>query len=679
MPKRGSTRRGGGGRGNHKGRIGGGTFNKKKTRGNKRKSPRSYSTQYGELMDDDNVYIPTSMTELASNMGRRKYEQRHLFEEIAYTESHHDDLMLRKLRDRPVEFVKAKEVYDPNIILYKLAKQNRMNEELDVGVQSISLEDSEEDDEQEQPRKTLDEIVKEVQDFSETSESGEDWDEEELNNVISEKLDQFEKAINDMPEEEEVGGDEVLEEEAVPEEESEEEPEEQAEAEPVDELDDKIIEEHQEVTISNTTIEPLDIIIDLPSTKVESFNAKSLILKQRTSSPLEEEPEPEKEEEPEYGFLEEDYEFDVSKIEVSNVRFGLNNQYHLKCLDLTGLNDEFLWIDENEVIDYALSNGVKEHRLKKFLSFITKGMVDEPESESEPEVYISDTDSEEEEDDDEEEMDPDQDDYDYDLDENLEDLIAYSKASTQGLIPFEDRDFSRNTPAKYRRTFDDLDIDEELQESLSRQLQTFKANKKKKKHERDDQRLEEAILRNDMLIKYPVSITIRQIKSEFEQLLKDESRESMSFPTLDTHGHKTIQKLADCYHMSVLKAGKQGVRKYLKIVKNKGTFKNYPNYDLIDKILRGRPIFHRIDKKPQYAKKGEKKNPHKSRGGSSQTRFKEGDIVGAEAPEIGESNLGRQMLQKLGWVQGQGLGVDGNKGINQPIVAKVKITKTGIK
>lgn len=33
------------------------------------------------------------------------------------------------------------------------------------------------------------------------------------------------------------------------------------------------------------------------------------------------------------------------------------------------------------------------------------------------------------------------------------------------------------------------------------------------------------------------------------------------------------------------------------------------------------------------------------------------------------------MLEKLGWIQGQGLGVDGNKGINEPILAKVKTSK----
>ena len=66
-----------------------------------------------------------------------------MFEEIEYTESHQEDLMLRQLRNRPVEFVKAKEVYDPNVILYKLAKLNNKDDGIDIAVQSISLDDSE--------------------------------------------------------------------------------------------------------------------------------------------------------------------------------------------------------------------------------------------------------------------------------------------------------------------------------------------------------------------------------------------------------------------------------------------------------------------------------------------------------------------------------------------------------
>ncbi|KAL6454465.1 SQS1 Protein SQS1 [Candida maltosa Xu316] len=569
------------------------------------------------------------MSELASTIGRR-----------------------RKLRNRPVEFVKAKEVYDPNVILYKLAKQNQ-DEDIDIGVQSISLEDSDDEEEEVENRQTVDDVIKEIQEMPDSEDEGE-WDEEELDNEITSKFAALENAMNEISEEtddEDESEEEYDAEDDEPEDEVEEEQEEK-------------VEEEEEVVEEEQDIQPLDIIIDLPSTKVESHKPKPKPQKQEEQSIPEE---------PEYGFSEEDYEFDVSKIEVTNVRFGISNQYYIKCHELTNSLD-FEWFDEQEIIEYVLDNGVKEHRLNKFLSFITNGMIDHSESEPEPEIYISEDDEEDDDESDEnEEFDSEQDDY--ESDDNLDDLIAYSKTSTQGLIPFEDRDFSRNTPAKKRSNFRDLDIDEDLQDSLTRQLQNYRANKKQKKQDWEQQRLEESILRNDMLIKYPESLHIKDIKKEFDLLLKDETRQSMSFPTLDTHAHKTIKKMADCYHMTVHKSGKQGVRKYLKIVKNKGTFKYFPNYEGIERIMRGRPIFHRIDRKVSH----DKKLKNSTRGSTSKARLKEGDIVGAEAPEIGESNLGRQMLEKLGWIQGQGLGVDGNKGINEPIVAKVKMSKTGIK
>ena len=710
MPKRGNRRRRGGtggggggrgGRGGSRGRGGGrrtpsgANRGRHPLRGNKNRSPRTI-TQYGDLMDDDNIFIPKTMSEVASNMGRRKYGG--MFEEIEYTESHQEDLMLRQLRNRPVEFVKAKEVYDPNVILYKLAKLNNKDDGIDIAVQSISLDDSENESSNNKVGISLfseesEEIEESGDEYEDEDDDEEDWDEEELDNEIATKLEALEEAMNNVSSDSELeqSVDDVIEEEEDQVESDIPEPDlSEAVDEPLQEIDESESRNQVKSEVGTNTntqdIETLDIIIDLPSNKVELHLSHSLPQKSKTPSSPDDDNDDNNnnstpESEPEYGYLEEDYEFDVSKIEVSNVRFGIENQYHIKCMELTGLIDEYIWIDENDVIEYVLDNGVKEHRLNKFLSFITKGMIDEQEPEPEPEVYISDSNSEEEEEE-EDDYNSEQDDYPYDLDDNLEDLIAYSKTSTQGLIPFEDRDFSNNIPSKKRQTFDHLDFDDdgELQDSLIRQLNNYKANKKLKKHKWEQQKLEESILHHDMLIKYPVSLHIKDIKSEFDQLLKDESRQSMSFPTLDTHGHKTIKNLADCYHMSVIKSGKQGIRKYLKIVKNKATFKYYPNYERINRILRGRPIFHRIDQKPQH-KKGEKSKSKSSRGdaSSSRARFKEGDIVGAEAPEIGSSNLGRQMLEKLGWIQGQGLGVDGNKGINEPILAKVKTSKTGIK
>ena len=303
------------------------------------------------------------------------------------------------------------------------------------------------------------EIEESGDEYEDEQDDEDDWDEEELHNEIATKLEALEEAMNNVSSDSELeqSVDDVIEEEEDQVESDIPEPDlSEAVDEPLQEIDESESRNQVKSEVGTNTntqdIETLDIIIDLPSNKVELHLSHSLPQKFKTpSSPDHDDHDNNNnstpESEPEYGYLEEDYEFDVSKIEVSNVRFGIENQYHIKCMELTGLIDEYIWIDENDVIEYVLDNGVKEHRLNKFLSFITKGMIDEQEPEPEPEVYISDSNSEEEEEE-EDDYNSEQDDYPYDLDDNLEDLIAYSKTSTQGLIPFEDRDFSNNIPAK---------------------------------------------------------------------------------------------------------------------------------------------------------------------------------------------------------------------------------------
>lgn len=57
---------------------------------------------------------------------------------------------------------------------------------------------------------------------------------------------------------------------------------------------------------------------------------------------------------------------------------------------------------------------------------------------------------------------------------------------------------------------------------------------------------------------------------------------------------------------------------------------------------------------------------------------REGDIVGASAPEIGVENRGRRMLEKMGYVAGMSLGLEGREGIVKPVEAVVKISKAGL-
>lgn len=65
-------------------------------------------------------------------------------------------------------------------------------------------------------------------------------------------------------------------------------------------------------------------------------------------------------------------------------------------------------------------------------------------------------------------------------------------------------------------------------------------------------------------------------------------------------------------------------------------------------------------------------------GGFGAASYRDGDIVGASAPELGAENRGRAMLEKMGWSAGTALGALDNKGILQPVSHVVKTTKAGL-
>lgn len=65
-------------------------------------------------------------------------------------------------------------------------------------------------------------------------------------------------------------------------------------------------------------------------------------------------------------------------------------------------------------------------------------------------------------------------------------------------------------------------------------------------------------------------------------------------------------------------------------------------------------------------------------GGFGAASYRDGDVVGASAPELGVGNKGRAMLEKMGWSAGTALGALDNKGILQPVSHVVKTTKAGL-
>ena len=59
--------------------------------------------------------------------------------------------------------------------------------------------------------------------------------------------------------------------------------------------------------------------------------------------------------------------------------------------------------------------------------------------------------------------------------------------------------------------------------------------------------------------------------------------------------------------------------------------------------------------------------------------YRDGEVVGAAAPEIGQENRGRTMLERMGWSTGTALGaLNNSRGLVQPVVQVVKTSRSGL-
>lgn len=266
--------------------------------------------------------------------------------------------------------------------------------------------------------------------------------------------------------------------------------------------------------------------------------------------------------------------------------------------------------------------------------------------------------------------------------EGLEEILHFARQQQQNRNSFEfpqTQTLRKKGSGRKQRLELGSELELELRESLMEQFQYQKQSRKDKKAKKKQKAIELANTQHDLKVKYEYSMHIQDMKQELELLLHDASRESVSFPPLDGHGNKTVSKLAGHYNMKCSKCGGNGLKMFMKISKTKKTFRYIPAYDQIGYIMRQRPIFKRTDVAPRTKEEQIQSGDLKSRGPKSNAFVKEGDIVGGKAPEIDVNNIGRQLLEKLGWLRGEGLGAHGNKGISEPLTATVKRSKLGLK
>lgn len=165
--------------------------------------------------------------------------------------------------------------------------------------------------------------------------------------------------------------------------------------------------------------------------------------------------------------------------------------------------------------------------------------------------------------------------------------------------------------------------------------------------------------------------------------------EELPMPAMDKAVRRAVHVLTQAYGLKSASQG-SGKRRHIILYKTKHAAQ-LPDADYLEETLfRARRSLgfnskYRDNLLPDSARQklGRSGRPMKSGrdgggGGGAGGRLRDGDLVGADAPEIHVSNKGRQMLEKLGWLHGSGLGAVGKEGINLPLFATIKNTKHGL-
>ncbi|KAE8449924.1 hypothetical protein EG329_007063 [Mollisiaceae sp. DMI_Dod_QoI] len=220
--------------------------------------------------------------------------------------------------------------------------------------------------------------------------------------------------------------------------------------------------------------------------------------------------------------------------------------------------------------------------------------------------------------------------------------------------------------------------DSELEASMEMAWENDRLKKKERKQEREELRARGLLGskngKPDLKQKYKEGMGIHAVKEEIKQFLMG-TNTTLSLPPMDKADRKVVHELANAFKLKSKSAG-NGTSRFPILYRTPRTsvFAEH-TFNAVEARLTRR-FLPRMD---VSSKKSGVKRP--ARGGgfnSAAVSYRDGDIVGGSAPELGAENRGRAMLEKMGWSSGTALGALNNKGILQPVSHVVKTTKAGL-
>ncbi|KAK5957762.1 squalene synthetase-like protein [Knufia fluminis] len=248
---------------------------------------------------------------------------------------------------------------------------------------------------------------------------------------------------------------------------------------------------------------------------------------------------------------------------------------------------------------------------------------------------------------------------------------------------FDVMDFERPSlkPKKKGRKSDipyDLDgLDEEIKDQLVDTWTKDREKKAERKRQREEARLTASLDAADAGDPAIIKTRIRQF------LVQDVDTLKLSPMASDVRA--SVHRLAKALKLNSHSEGKDGlgIGRYPVLTKTPRT----PYYDIstiweIDALMNTRKFFPKntYGRSKKMPRTPGSARPRRTGGGGimAGATYRDGEEVGASAPEIGSDNKGRAMLEKMGWTSGMGIGAVGNKGSIDHVRHIVKTTKAGL-
>lgn len=251
---------------------------------------------------------------------------------------------------------------------------------------------------------------------------------------------------------------------------------------------------------------------------------------------------------------------------------------------------------------------------------------------------------------------------------------------------FDIMDFDRPSlkPKKKGRKSDfpwDIgDLDEELRDQLVNTWTKDREKKAERKRQKEEARLQASLDAED-------GSDPAMIKARIRQFLVQDVTELRLSP-MEAAIRAAVHRLAKALKLNSRSEGKEGIGigRYPVLTKTARTLRyDFDTIYQVDALMNTRRFF------PKHLTTGLKTPRAMRNGGMARSRragggggimggatYRDGEIVGASAPEIGIDNKGRAMLEKMGWTVGMGIGAEGNKGAIDHVRHVVKTTKAGL-